>query len=311
MASLNERNQQILGILSLTSGAARMAGLLGASQKASDKLRDKPNSAGKVIEQARAGIRKWGIEKPALTYVGITPPKLLKSNLADAETIVQTLVALRAERVQTPGLALGLSTSRRYGVGPVEKLPHTVTFTDVNVSFIGDARGVIHQFFYAWMKSIIGFHDVPRQGAATDTLYKKYQPYEIGYRQDYSTNVDIITYDEIQEKIGTVRLYNAYPIAIGEIGRSWDSVNDLVRIPVTFTFTHWNYVDELNVKLVEPNRSSLAQQNSSLISNLITGMSAIQAISAIKRPQNVNDILNVVNTGSTLLKSYFGNPINY
>lgn len=310
MASLNERNQQILGILSLAGGAARTLGLLD-SQKASDKLRDKPNGAGKIIEQTRAGIRKFGIEKPSLTYVGFTPPKIFDDIVPDAKTIIRELVSLRAERVTTPGVQIATSAVRRYGVGPLERLPHTATFGDMNISFIGDARGVIHQFFYAWMRGIVGFHDTPRLGSSNDSMYGRY-PYEVGYRYNYSTPIDIVTYDEIQEKIGTVRLYNAYPIAIGEIGRSWDSVNDLVRIPVTFAYTHWNYTDQLNIQLIEPARTTLAEQNSSLFGDMMKNMTVLQTITAIKRPQNVNDILNVVNTGSTLLKSFLpGNRINF
>lgn len=315
MATFNERNQQILGILAMAQGASN---LLKTNTPTSERLRsrqpDDPKmarGAAKIIEQSRAGIRKWGIEKPSLTYVGFTPPKIFDDVVPDSRTIVRDLVSLRAERVATPGVQINTSTVRRYGVGPMEKMPHTASFGDMGISFIGDARGVIHQFFYAWMRGIVGFHDVPRNGPANDSLYG-FQPYEVGYRKNYSTIIDIITYDEIQEKIGTIKLYNAYPIAVGEIARSWDSVNDLVRIPVTFAYTHWNYADQLNIQLIEPNRTTLAESNSSLFSNVMKGMTAMQAISAIKRPQNVNDIINTVNTGSTLLKSFLpSNRINY
>ena len=58
MASLNERNQQILGILALAQGASRM---FGPSTSTSEKLRsrqpDDPkiaSGAAKIIEQSRA-----------------------------------------------------------------------------------------------------------------------------------------------------------------------------------------------------------------------------------------------------------------
>ena len=315
MSTLNERNQQILGILAMAQGASN---LLGSATPTSERLRNlqptdpkMARGAARIIEQSRAGIRKWGIEKPSLTYVGFTPPRVFDNVIHNAESIIRDLVSLRAERVATPGIQIGTSSVRRYGVGPVEKMPHTASFGDVSVSFIGDARGVIHQFFYAWLRGIVGFHDVPRQGHANDELYRR-SPFEVGYRNQYSTTVEIITYDEIQEKIGTVKLYNAYPTAIGEIARGWDNVNDLVRIPVTFTYTHWNYSDRLNVELVEPSRATLAEQNSSLLSNVVRNMTALQAISSVKRPQNVNDIISTVNTGSTLLRSFLpGNRINY
>lgn len=312
MPTFNERNQQILGMLALVGGQAQAQGLFGEKkQKASDRLRDKPNSAGKIIEEARAGIRKYGIEKPSLTYVGFPPPASIASKLTDARSIVDRLISLRAERVSTPGIQLATANVKRYGVGPIEKIPHSAAFGDLTISFIGDARGVIHQFFYAWMRGIVGFHDVPNGGGALDAMYERY-PYEVGYRKDYSVPIQVITYDEIQEEIGTITLTNAYPIAIGEIQRGWDNINDLVRIPVTFTYTHWNYDGQLNLQLIEPSRKTLAENNSSLLSNIITGMNVLQTISSIKRPQNINDILNTVNSGSTLLKTLLpSNRINF
>lgn len=308
MATINERNQQILGILSLAQGASR---LFGPTSSTSEKLRnrqpDNPaiaSGAAKIIEETRAGIRKWGIEKPSLTYVGFTPPPSLNKRSTDASYILRNLVSLRAENVVTPGVQLATTGIRRYGAGPIERIAYSAAFNDIQVSFIGDARGIIHQFFYFWMRSIVGFHDLPRWSASNDPLHE-FKPYQVGYRQDYSTTIDIITYDEIQEKIGTVKLYNAYPVALGELTRSWANINDLVRIPITFTYTHWSYSDQLNLQLIEPSLVTPAEQNKSLLGDVYKTMTALQTITAIKRPQNINDILNTVNTGSTLLRQFF------
>lgn len=305
MATLNERNQQILGAISLVGGAANQ--LFGLKQTTAEKRQNEPFA--KASEGVRAGVRKWGIEKPNLTYIGLTPPNIFGSVVPDAKALLTQLVTLRAERVNQPGIQLMTSTVRRHGVGPLEKKPYSAGFNDVNISFIGDASGVIHQFFYVWMSSIIGFDNLPQAGVAVDSFYGK--PFELSYRDSYKTTIDIVTYDEIQQKIGVIKLYNAYPIALGEIQRDWSSINELVRIPITFTYSHWAYEGDLQLQLREPDRRTLASQNSSLFDYVIKGASVLQSISSIKSPRNVNDVLNVVNSGSTLLRSFFPNQINY
>jgi len=313
MASLNERNQQILGAISLAGGAANR--LLGGFRQTTGEKRQAEPFA-KASEGVRAGIRKWGIEKPSLTYIGISAPKIFTDNIntrqavvPDAGAILDKLVTLRAERVNQPGVQLMTSSVRRHGVGPLEKKPFSAGFNDVSISFIGDARGVIHQFFYVWMNSIIGFGNMPHAGAGVDSFYGK--PFELSYRDSYKTTIDIVTYDEIQKKIGVIKLYNAYPISLGEIQRDWSNINDLVRIPITFTYSHWAYDGSLEMQLREPNQQTLASQNVSLFDNIMRGASVLQTISAVKSPRNVNDVLNVVNTGSTLLKTLLPTRLDY
>lgn len=305
MASLNERNQQILGSLSLLGGAANQ--LFGLKQTTAEKRADEPFA--KSSEGVRAGIRKWGIEKPSLTYVGLGAPPIFDDVVPDAKALLSQLITLRAERINQPGVQLMTSTVRRHGIGPMEKKPYSVAFNDVTISFIGDARGIIHQFFYVWFSSIIGFDNIPHAGAPRDSFYGK--PFELSYRDSYKTTIDIITYDEIQKKIGVVKLYNAYPIAMGEVQRDWSGVNDLVRIPITFTYSHWAYDGSLELALREPSRQTLASQNTSLFDNVMKGASVLQTITSIKSPRNVNDVLNVVNSGSTLLRSLLPNQLNY
>lgn len=305
MASLNDRNQQILGTLGLLGGAANQ--LFGLKQTTGEKRSGEPFA--KASEGVRAGVRKWGIEKPNLTYVGLTPPSLFGSVVPDAGALLSQLITLRAERVNQPGVQLMTSAVRRHGVGPLEKKPYSAAFNDVSISFIGDARGIIHQYFYVWMNAIIGFDHIPQAGVALDSFYGK--PFELGYRDSYKTTIDIVTYDEVQQKIGVVKLYNAYPIFLGEIQRDWASVNDLVRIPVTFTYSHWAYDGALEMQLREPSRQTLSSQNASLFDNIMQGASVLQTITSVKSPRNVNDVLNVVNSGSTLLRSLLPNRLNY
>ena len=295
--NLNERNQQILGLLSLAGGAANR---LFAD---TPKVKSAQEQYKSTSDSVRVSLRKFGIQKPSMTYVGLhAVPRMFSvgNRVPDAVELMRQ-VTLRAERVNQPGIQIATSNVRRYGVGPTEKKPFTSVTNDVNISFIGDSGGVIHQFFYTWLNGVVGSYSLPSGGGQLDIFNKS--PFEVEYKDNYKTVIDIITYDEIQNYAGMVRLHNAFPIALGEIQRDWAGVNDLVRVPVTFAYSHWTYEGEI-LKIVEPSRETLASQKTSMFDSVLKGMTAIQALSSIKRPQNVNDVLNVVNSGSTLLSSF-------
>lgn len=330
----NARNQQILGLLSLVGN-----GLVNNNfGKVTPQTKDGVDQT-KYLEtqkNARASIRRLGIEKPSMTYVQLTPP-LIFDRMVDTtassggggtaagatepnSTIVVTgqkampdattwtnEVNFRAERVTQPGIQIATSNSRRYGVGPTVKKPYAAGFNDISVSFIGDSQGIIHQFFYTWMTSIVGVHDLP--DIYSRDIFGK-QPYEVEYRDNYKTIMDIIMYDEVQTKISTVRLHDVYPVALGEIQRDWGGVNDLVRVPITFTFSHWTYVGKI-LNMHPVTQSTIAESKKSLLTDVVKGMTALQALTSIKRPQNINDVINVVNSGSTMLQSFYPRRMEY
>ena len=298
MANLNECNQQILGLLSLVGGTADSLfnKTFGVTKSKATQAEFKRHS-----DSARVNIRKYGVEKPSLTYVGFTAPAIFIDMMPNAVDIMNQVVAMRAERVNQPGVQLATSNVRRYGVGPLEKKPFSASFGDVSIGFLGDSQGVVHQFFYAWLNGIVNFRDIPTGAGVADNFGKT--PFEVEYRDNYKTIIDIITYDETQQKIGVIKLYNAYPTGVSDIQRDWAGINDVVRVNVIFTYSHWTYEGDI-LGLKEPTRETLASKNVTLLGSLMRGMTAIQAISSIKRPQNVNDILNVVNTSSTLLQTF-------
>jgi len=233
-----------------------------------------------------------------MSYVTFTPPKVfgILDNPQD-NAAVNLLCQHRAESFPQPGVSLATSEVRRYGIGPIERKPYVPLFLDVGLSFIGDSQGVIHKYFYLWMNSIINFTNLPTGNSPSDAFGK--QPFEVEYKENYTTTVEIVTFDEAQNKVGIVRLYNAHPVQIGEVQRSWGDENTLVRIPIQFTYSHWAY-DELDLTLrfrkTEPTTKGL-------FTDIMRATSVLQGITATKRPSHIGDILNVVNTGSTLLRS--------
>ena len=101
------------------------------------------------------------------------------------------------------------------------------------------------------------------------------------------------------------KLEKAFPILLGDIQRSWADNDQLVRFPVSFTYSHWKYEDLPST--LDPSMfiTKVGGRNLSLGQSILKYASVLQTITSTRRPRNVNDILNVVNSGSTLLRTLF------
>jgi hypothetical protein len=148
------------------------------------------------------------------------------------------------ESANIPGIAFGTDEIRLQGVGPFDRKPYVPIFDTVSVLVRSDSEGRIYDFFQSWMKLIInfdsrhgmegptGFTQIPGGQAAT--------VYEVGYKADYKSESVINVYDKVggQPTLQLV-LTDCYPIHLGNAPLSWSSA-EIIKFPVTFTFTDWH-----------------------------------------------------------------------
>lgn len=210
-------------------------------------------------------------------------------------------VDYRADSFPLPGLGLATSEIKRYGYGPNEKKPYAPVYTDVNFTFIGDKEGKIHKFFYLWMNSMVNHHK-PGSINSTDEKADYAFPYEVEYKDSYKADINIFVYSEDGTVTEVVKLQDAYPIFMGDIQYSWGDQDQLVRVPVTFTYYSWqieNVADQF-----EQNRS-VAKNNNSLgtIGKIVKTATAIQTLASLKKPQNIGDVINVVSNTKSVVSN--------
>ena len=301
MADFNKTLQQIVGYTNLL-------GVLNTKTSPQDaaNLRAKrgQNEYGSFSDSVRANIRKHGIQKTSMAHIVFQPPRIFGTSFKVAgATKINSLATYRADAFAQPGVSMATTEIKRYGIGPIERKPYLPIFTDQQFSFINDSDGLIHKYFYLWMNGIVGFDELPRGNSSKDLFGKL--PYEVEYKDQYKTQIEIYVYNEVQNKCGVLQLHNAYPIFLGDVQRGWGDTNQLVRFPVTFTYSHWQYEDIPSTLDPKAYNNNTASKNLQLGQSILKYASVLQTISSTKRPQNVNDILNVVNSGSTLLKSLF------
>ena len=295
MADFNKTLQQVVGYTSLL-------GALNSKGTANTPVNQQSYKT--FSDSVRANIRKYGIQKTSMAHIVFDPPTIFGTNekIAGARKIAM-LATYRADAFAQPGVSMATTEVKRYGIGPLERKPYLPIFTDQQFSFINDSNSLIHKFFYLWMNGIVGFDALPRGNVVKD-IFKKY-PYEVEYKDQYKTTIDMYIYNEVQNKAGVIKFENAYPIFLGDIQHGWADSSQMVRFPVTFTYSHWRYEDLPDTLDPQAFVSKVPGRNLSLAQNIMRYASVIQTISSTKRPQNVNDILNVVNSGSTILRTLF------
>lgn len=159
-----------------------------------------------------------------------------------------------------PAFALSTHGVARYGYGPFEKRPFQPLFPDVNLHVIDDGTGAIFKFFNQWM-NIIDCSDLRNgPGAAAVAVAAgglapaaiDMYPYEIGYKQEYQTDIRIIVYNQIGDAVKWINLREAWPIALGDIRVDWADNNSYQVLPVSIAFTDWYSIEPGTVGAGEP-----------------------------------------------------------
>jgi hypothetical protein len=197
------------------------------------------------IENFYARIEQFqGLQKTSKFMVRIFPPALMAGDTILSMT--SRMLEFWCMATPLPGYTVGTHDILRYSYGPVEKKPFTPIFTDLTLVFLGDAQGIIKKYFDTWQTCIINkdnrWGDIKGEGStitAKGAGSTRLDPFEISYKSDYETVVEIITFNDAGEKSSVYVLQEAYPIMVSDIQLNWGEMNNIMAVPVTFTFFSW------------------------------------------------------------------------
>lgn len=224
------------------------------------------------------------IAKTNRFFVTIEEPKWMALENEDPSFVRDDLMFLCSETV-LPGLSFTIAENRRQGTGPLQFHPSSPAFNEVTLSFIGDGRGKVMEFFHKWMQNIILVSEFP---AGTNMGRRGALPFELYYRDEYVTPViTIMVYEENQEKIIEYKLHNAWPSSITNVSMNWES-EQRMGIDVTFRYDVWTS------SALDPLTSVTKVRPLSGLQRIIKSGTAIQtAVGGSRIPQNVGDAINV------------------
>lgn len=257
----------------------------------------KPTAQNIVSDVAgyQSKIGKYGLGRTTLGLAVINHPKTL-DNLANGATHRETnefILPVYCDTFSLPGVSLSSSDVRMHGYGITEKRPTGSIFIDVNLSFVGDGEGQIHKYFYNWMNSIVRFDQSSHLRDRNNNMR-----YDVSYKEDYAVQIGLFVYNETNDQITQIVLNEAWPIFMGDVQMNWADSHNLQRIPITFTYRGWNYLDD-NV-----NRTGSGIPEEGILSKAMKTLNAVKTLSTIRKPQNIGDMLNIVSNGAAIASGF-------
>lgn len=151
-------------------------------------------------------------------------------------------LTLRCDNVMLPTVqVLEEENIRRYGYGPVEKVPYGMQFTDLSLTWLVDKRSELIDFFYQWMNTIVMYETSGGRSIANESARESlssYTGYEVGYKDEYTCPiVRIRVYDRELKTVTEYELYDVFPMNIQSQNLAWAQENEAQRLTVTFGFT--------------------------------------------------------------------------
>ena len=208
------------------------------------------------INRFRAEIETHGVLRTNTFEAGFPLPEYLRE-LKSPLGITEDRMLLRCETAQIPGMAWNtLEGVPRIGYGPIEGIPYSPIYDDVTLTFLTDSKGLVHKLFYTWFNTIVNLQSVGQTALKDNNrgpTTRAWNPYEVGYRNLYTTILNIFVYDTAaiavgenrglsdrelaRKKVMTITLFNAYPKLMPSIDMSWSSNDDVVRLPIPFSYT--------------------------------------------------------------------------
>lgn len=164
----------------------------------------------------------------SLPLLSIDPANILEGGLSGQTNASQMLndprdVGFLCESCNIPGRTI--STQDYQTVRQPIKMPYSFMNEDVTFSFLLTQDYYMKEVFDDWMSKVMDFEN-----------------YKLKYKTDYTSDVIIEQLTKQGVPTYTVKLENAYPIAVSAIDLSQEGSNTIQKISVTLTYD--NHVKE-------------------------------------------------------------------
>jgi hypothetical protein len=242
-------------------------------------------------------INNYGIQRDNLGLVICPVADVLKQRYNNNNERLLG-VTRRTDGFNVPGAVIQTSDSRRYGIGPVSRLPvGTVTNTNFTINFVADQMGLYYQYFVAWMDGIVHYNGRSKASINTPNKFGNYF-YEVSYFKDYAVDLTLHEMDERYNSIIETTLVGAYPISVSDKAISWGN-SGLVTFNVEFAYVASDTkIDKLNSgQLPAPPQA----RGQGLLGSILKGASIIQAVSSMKGRGGIGNAIGLVAAGAAAL----------
>ena len=187
------------------------------------------------IEDFKSELRsRNGVMRNNRFLITFPPPTVLQRNGPAAS--MNRSIEFWCESINLPGYQLMQHDTRRWTYGPSEKRPFAPNFQSLQCSFIADGKGEIWTFFNNWLQYILS-HNTPN-GFNNPSGFGGY-PYELAYKVDYVTELNIAVFDETGKKQINIICKEAFPSQVIDTNFNWADTNSTAKVGVVFEYLDW------------------------------------------------------------------------
>lgn len=152
---------------------------------------------------------------------------------------------MRAETASLPSVILDTQNTNRYGLGPRQKFPTNVAFTDFSLSFIDDKQNNMYNYFSTWINSIFDFGATGERSTRSRISSTKYLN---EYKKYYASPLmSVFIYSKEGTLVNNVGFVDVFPVGISEVGLGWSENNSVMKSKVIFSFREW-FIDPITLR---------------------------------------------------------------
>lgn len=197
------------------------------------------------IDNFKANISGDGYLKNHSYEVFLAPPLALNANIINntnsefSTTEIANSLKFRTTRVAIPGIEVKTVNARRYGLGPLQKYALTNEFVELKMEILCDKYGGIYQFWYHWFKTVFDF------SGNSDSLsgnINSFPSYTNAYKNDISTTVLIVVYDQEGRAVMRYDFIEAYPVALSDSMYSWQD-GGLTQLAISMNYKEFRVIN--------------------------------------------------------------------
>lgn len=232
------------------------------------------------ISRLKENISDYGYLKNNKFEVFVQSPRIFRNgrlNSNGRETNINDLNSLhrfRIEQVTIPGVSLVSSDVNRYGIGPTQKMPYNAQFSDINFSILLDRNTDLWDFWYNWTNSIFNFNGQEPNGRNI-TTGNRIPTYTVKYKDEITSVMMIVVYNDLGETVKTINLYDAFPSALSSTNLAWNDGMSLMRLNVAITYSTYTIVGSNVSNTLQPAADNLTNPSRSLTSNIIRSAASV------------------------------------
>ena len=201
------------------------------------------------ISQFSTSITKSGVQRNSYFEVIFTPPPIMTGlSIPNRPSFLETtkLMKFRTNQATIPGVGIKTLPVNKYGTGQWTKYPIAGAYTDVNFSLLLDKKGDIYDFWYSWLNLVANFVQ------SNEFFSVRTRENIVNFKDDYSTSVQIIRYDEAGNITKICVLEKAFPITMNDLNLSYED-NRFSLHNISLTYDRW-YLDNHSVSTNDSNK---------------------------------------------------------